>query len=335
MRYIIFLVTLLIALPVSAQELFDGQKLFMAVTPQYPKPGEAVTLTVQSPLLDLSQRTIIWRNAGTIVSEGEGETVYRFIAPSSGGRADISARVDGVGEDLSISITPLSVDLLWEADTYAPGLYRGRRLPSLGSSITLQALPHFMKDGVEIPDSQLLYTWKQNGEVLLSGRGKSSLKIPVSEFSQTNTVSVNVTTSDKMLGADRTVSIPTAEPDVRLYFEHPLYGTMYHAAVPRDTAIGDTEMTFTAIPYFASATGPNDPQFSHLWRVNKTAVEANNIRPATLTISAGAEGGTGLVELSLTHKKNFRLDAHGTWAITFGSISGTGIGADPFSGRSI
>ena len=333
MKYVVFFVALLLALPVSAQELFDGPKILIAVSPQYPKPGESVTLLLQSPFLDISQRHITWRNSSTVVLEGEGETTYKFVAPAPGERATISARVDGVSDEVSITISPLSVDLLWEADTYAPGLYRGRHVPTLGANLTVQALPHFSKNGAEIPSSQLLFTWKQNGEVLLSGRGKSSFTLPVAEFSKTNAVSVNVTTSDKLLGADRTVSIATVDPDVRLYFEHPLYGTMYHAAIPTQTSIADTEMTFTAIPYFAHADGPNDPLFSYLWRVNKAAVEANSVRPGTLTINAGAAGGVGLVELSLTHKKNFRMDAHGTWNVTFGTIAGEGIGADPFSGK--
>ncbi len=336
MRYIVFLVVLLLALPASAQELFNGPRLFVSVTPQYPRPGEAVTLTVQSPVMDLTQRQISWRNSGTIVAEGEGETVFKMKAPQSGERADMSVRVDGVDGDASLSIIPLSVDLLWEANTYAPGLYRGRHLPSLGASITLQALPHFAKDGVEIPASQLVYTWTQSGETLLSGRGKTSLSVPVAEFSQTNTISVSVTTSDRTLGADRTAAIATVVPMTQLYFEHPLYGTMYHNAVPAETSLGDTEMTFTAIPYFAFADGPNDKQFTYIWRVNKAPVEANKERPATLTINAGAEGGVGLIELSLTHKKNFRLDAHGLWNVTFGTLGGStqsGASVDPFTGK--
>lgn len=335
MRYSILVLALLIALPVSAQELFSGPQLFLAVAPQYPKPGESVTLTVQSPVLDLSQRMITWRNADTTVLEGEGETNYRFTAPPSGERADISVHVDGIADDPSITITPLSVDLMWESDTYAPGLYRGRHLPSLGASITLQAMPHFSKDGADIPASQLLYTWTQSGEVVLSGRGKSTLTVPVSEFAQTNSVRVNVTTSDTRLGADRSVTIATVVPQVRLYFEHPLYGTMYHSAVPAETSLGDTEMTFTALPYFAYANGPSDKQFSYLWRVNKVAVDPNEEQPETITVSAGAEGGVGLIELSLTHRKNFRLDAHGAWNVLFGTIASgpSGSAPDPFSGR--
>lgn len=330
MRYAAFLIALFLALPAFAQEAIETPALFISVSPPYPRPNEAVTLTVQTPLADLSQRVITWKNADKTVAEGEGETTYRFTAPSNGERADISVRASGIDEVKSISIIPLSVDLLWESDTYAPGLYRGRHLPSLGANITLQAVPHFSKDGTEIPASQLIYTWTQMGETILSGRGKSSLSVPVSQFAQENTVSVSVQTPDKLLGANRTVSVPTVVPQVQLYFEHPLYGTMYHNAVARESAISDTEMTFTAVPYFAYADSPNDRNFSYIWRVNKADVDENEEHPETLTISAGPEGGIGLVELSLTHKKNFRLDAHASWNVIFGSVAGEGPSVDPF-----
>ena len=171
------LFALLFALQASAQvEL--GDSLYLSSSSQYPKPNEAITLTIQNPLVELSERIITWKKAGTVVLQGEGETVFRTTAPASGERMDISVTVEGLAETASLTIAPYSVDLMWESDSNTPGLYRGRHLPSLGSTITLQALPHLIQNGAEIAASQLYYTWIQDGTVLLSGKGRTSITIP-------------------------------------------------------------------------------------------------------------------------------------------------------------
>lgn len=332
MRYATFLVALLLAVPVYAQ-VDLGPSLFLAVSPPYPKPNENVTLTIQNPLVDLSQRIITWKNAGTVVLTGEGETVYRVQAPAAGEKINMSVSVEGLSDTATVTIAPSGVDLMWESDSYTPGLYRGRHLPSLGSSITLQALPHIAKNGVDLTNAQLIFSWYQDGKPLASGKGKASITVPVAAFVDTSSVTVNVTSADKLLGAEKSVSITASQPSVRLYFEHPLYGVMYHSALPTHSDISDTEMTFAAIPYFAEADGPNDRQFSYIWRVNKTAVESNSEHPNTLVINAGDAGGDARIELSLTHKKNFQLDAHGTWDVTFGSIAGERGSSDLFTGQ--
>lgn len=332
MRYLVApLVALLLAVPAFAQ-VDLGTSLYLAVSPQYPKPNEAVLFTIQNPIVDLSTRTITWKNSGTIVLQGEGETVFRTNAPDIGERMDITVAVEGLADTAALSIAPSSIDLMWESDSNTPGLYRGRHLPSLGSVITLQALPHLSQKGVEIASSQLTFTWTRDGQVVQTGKGKSSITIPLGQFTDVSTVSVNVATSDKTVGAERSATIAVVQPPVRLYIDHPLYGIMYHKALSARTVVSDTEMSFAAIPYFAQATNPNDPLFSYTWRVNKDAIESNKERPNTITINAGAAGGDARIEVALSHKKNYQLDAHGTWDVTFGSIMGEG-GGDPFTGQ--
>ncbi len=332
-HFLIPLITLFFALPVFAQ-VDLGPSLFLSVSPPYPKPNDAVTFTIQNPLVDISNRIITWKNSGTVVMQGEGEMMYRTTAPNTGERMDISVAVQGIPETASLSLTPSSVDVMWESDSYAPGLYRGKHLPSKGTHITLQAFPHMFQKGTELLASQLTFTWKRDGQIALAGKGKSSFTTPTASLSDTNDISVSVTTSDKTLSAERTLSILTVDPPVRLYFEHPLYGTMYHNSLQSTTHVSDTEMSFAAIPYFAQASGPNDNLFSYIWRVNNASVESNTEHPNTLTINAGAAGGEAKIDLSLTHKNNYQLDAHGTWIVTFGSSAGSAGGSsDAFTGK--
>lgn len=330
MRYLTLIIVFMFATPAFAQ-VDLGPSLFISVSPQYPRAGEPVTLTVQNPISDISGRMIIWQKGGTTVLEGEGETTYKMTAPAVGERSEITVRVSDESAPASVTIAPASLDLLWEADSYTPGLYRGRHLPSLSSNITLQAIPHLYQKGAELPAAQLIYTWKRGSETVASGKGRTVLTVPVAQFVQVSTITVSVATADRSTGAERTVDIPTVQPSLRLYFEHPLYGTMYHDALPALTSVSDTEMSFAAIPYFAQTRDPNDRQFSYIWRVNRTAVDPNDERPNTITINAGPSGGEALVELSLTHKKLYQLDARGRWGIVFGSI--TAPGSDLFTGQ--
>ncbi len=335
MKHLIVVVAaLLFAFPVSAQ-VEMGNSVYLSVAPQYPKPNEPVAFTIQNPLIELSERTITWRNNGTVVLQGEGETVYRVSAPQAGEKMDISVAVEGLPETASISIAPFSVDLMWESNSNTPGLYRGRHLPSLGTVVSLQALPHLFQRGVELTPAQLLFTWKQDGNIIASGKGRVSASVPIRPLQDSTTITVSVTSADKTIGAERSATIGITNPPVRLYIEHPLYGTMYHNALNAESRVSDVEMSFAAVPYFAQASSPNDPQFSYVWRVNRTTIQPNTERPNTITINAGAGGGEAKVELALTHKKNYQLDAKGAWNVLFGSGFGsteTG-GADPFTGQ--
>ncbi len=330
------IIVLLLAIPVYAQ-VDLGDSLFLTVSPSYPKPNEAVTLTVQNPLVELSGRVITWKNNGTVVLQGEGEINYKTVAPNSGEKMDMSVTVEGIAETKTLTIAPYSVDLMWESDSNTPGLYRGRHLPSLGSNISFQALPHLFQKGVELPAAQLNFTWTQDGSIIATGKGRSSITVPIRSLQNSTTITVNVTSSDKTIGAERTHTITVTTPPVRLYIDHPLYGTMYHNALTSKTYVSDVETSFAAIPYFAKAVSPNDPQFSYVWRVNRTTIESNKERPNTITINAGEGGGEAKVELALTHKKNYQLDANAVWDIVFGAgFSGSGAmngGVDPFTGQ--
>ncbi len=322
MRYVlILLVALFTALPASAQIIDTA--LFMSMSPQYPKPGEPVFVTVQSPLYILSDRVITWRAGGQVILEGEGEKTVRVVAPAAGESATVNVSLSGTDDIASIVIAPASVELIWEADSYAPGLYRGRHLPSVGSTISMQAIPRMIRGGAEIPAADMTYTWRRNGAVVTtaSGKGKSTYTFKLSAFSESDTVTVTAMNPAKTAAAEGNTSIAARSPVAHMYFEHPLYGILYHRALTESTEIADTEMSFVAIPYFVQATNPNDARLSYIWRVNRQDIEENVERPNSIVVSAGAAGGSALIELSLTHKENYLFDGRGGWTVTFGSIS--------------
>lgn len=221
-----------------------------------------------------------------------------------------------------------SVAVLWEANTYAPPMYEGRRLPSAGSTVSLWAIPHLSGS---YRAEQLTYTWKLNGATLpaQSGKGKAAITIQAPELFGAYTISVEVASSDLAARATQSVRIASVEPIVRLYAEHPLFGLQYWSATLGNAFLQEREMTFAALPLFAPATTPDDPALRYFWRVDRKAISAHPTRPSTITVSADEGGAVATLDVVVSHATNFFMESRGSWQVTLGA--GAGAGAfDPF-----
>lgn len=308
--------------------------LSLSTSPAYPAPGERVTLTLTSPVYDLDGSDILWRAGGTTISEGTGETSVSITAGALGESTSVSADVTGpTGEsNITASVVPTRVDLLWESDTYTPPFYRGKALPSAGAHVRLFAQPYLPKAGGGFYDpTQLRYTWRLNGNVLASssGKGKSAALINGPELFGSYTVTVDVTTADGALGGEASASISSVEPRLVLYEDHPLYGMEYWHALGATSFISDSEMSFAAMPFFAPATSASAPLLEYAWQVNGGAISSDAAHPNEITLQSAGNGTLGLLDLELTHKTNLFIDSRAEWSVTFTAASQNGTG-DPF-----
>lgn len=314
------------AFPVHAQfGLIDtGNALSIQFSPVTPDPGDTVTVSVQSSLLDIRDSDILWEVGGKKVAEGRGAASASITAGALGEATTISVTVapqDGTSATVEAVIIPTELDLLVDSDSYAPPFYRGAPRPSAGTTLRLQTFPRFKRGGVMIPAEQLIYTWRRNGEVLgnISGRGRAAAVIPVEHLFGTDSISVEARSADDRLAHVSSVSVTAQEPALELYEDHPLYGVLYHRALPNAASLAGSEVTFAAIPYFAQARNIYDPALQFAWRVNSTDIPANLKNPGELTINAENSSGIAFVELGVTHVTNFFLDAKGAWNVTFSS----------------
>jgi hypothetical protein len=306
--------------------------LSIELLPLYPGAGDTVQLTLSSTLYDLGERSIIWRVDGRIVAEGEGITEISLTVGERGVSTHISAEIAGGVATTSVTITPTVVDLLWEADSYTPPFYLGRALPSAGSSVRLQAIPRF-DAGAAVPTHNIVFTWKRNGGTLshVSGRGKSSAVIEAPYLFGADTISVEAVTVDGTIAGFASVRIPSIEPLLTLYREHPVFGRTYYSALGANTVIAESEMSFSAVPYFADTRSARDAALEYEWRVNQAEVAADGEHPNTITIDASRSSGLARVELSLFHSNNLFLSANGVWGLTFSRAGGSAGGVDPFT----
>ncbi len=333
------ILTLAFALPAYAQfDAVGGPDLTIVMNPAQPSAKQTVHLTAQSTFMDLTQSEISWYVNGSLVAHGLGVTDTTITAGGYGTATNVSVAATGAEGSASAqtSIRPAQLDLLWDAASYVPPLYRGRTLPSAGAGIHLQALPRFFRsDGSLVPTSNILFTWKRSGTLMqsISGIGKSSVTVDTSAFGDTDTYSVDAQSSDASFSASASVTVPSIQPVLALYEDHPLFGIMYHKAFGATTNVPDSSASFTAVPYFA----PTDTAaLSFNWTVNGRTVANNPAQPNEITINAGNSNGFASIALALSHATNFFLSANGNWSVQLSSSGAdtSSNASNPFHGTS-
>lgn len=338
-RYAFLLLALmLISLPVHAQSQFGSAEMNIYVTarPEHPAPGESVLLTAESSQADLERSDITWYVNNNIVVQGPGAKEAVTLAGPLGSETEVFVLARSAnGESFAgrVLIRPVEIDLLWESDSYVPPFYLGRALPSAGTTLRVQAVARFKTpDGASVTERDIIYTWKRNGVVqrAISGRGKSSVQLSAPPLFGAVTVEVEAVSLDGSLVGQAIVLVPSVEPVLALYKNHPLFGVMYHQALTGQTFIPDSEMTFTAVPYFAQAKDPNDPRLIYAWKVNGKNISAGDASPGELTINANKSNGLARIELLLTHSTNWLTQSNGVWGLSFSSAGNNSDGAGPF-----
>lgn len=334
MRWVVILISALAALlsaPTAyAQFVLPGidTAVSISLSPAHPAPGNSVHLEAHSSAYDLSQSNLTWRVNGKVFTSGEGAVFTDVIAGSLGSEINISVVAvapDGMESFAEVAIIPTTIDLLFESDSYVPPFYEGRALPSAGTNLRLEAVPHFKyPGGKELAASDLSYTWRRNDEVIakVSGRGRYIAVIPAPVLFGADVISVEAVSPDGGLSGSTSLRIPATEPILALYEDHPLFGILYSMALGAQTLIPDSEMTFAAVPYFAHAITPNDRSLNWSWKVNDNNIATDPKRPSEVTISAQNWNGLAELSLELTHLTNFFLQASGSWGITLSARSG-------------
>jgi hypothetical protein len=319
---LLFGATLLIAIPVFAQVNFGGTSALTIVSsPSHPSPGSTVTLTAQSPLLDLENSDVEWTVNGT--SAGSGQSISIQLG-ALGTQTVVSVSVSGASgsDSTQLSIVPTSVDLLWEAVSYTPPFYQGRALPTSGTMIRVLAIPHFVGSSGAIPASGIDFTWHLNNAVQSgqSGVGESSAVFPAATLYDSDTITVDAETPDGSISGEATLSIRTGDPELVLYEDSPLFGIMYHQALGQSDVAGESETSFAAVPYFADATSANDPGLAYSWSVNGSQVATDAQDPSEITVDAKS-AGVAQIQLNISKPSDPFFGVNGSWAVSFSAVS--------------
>jgi len=249
-----------------------SQAITMKVSPTLPEAGDTVSVTLNGYSTNISAARITWRLNGVTQKTGIGVDTFQFTAGGIGSRSVIQAVIetsDGFTISKNVTVAPANVDLIWEADTYAPPFYKGKALLAPQAGFKVTALPEIVEGGVRINSQSLLYKWSQDGKILgsQSGYGRSSLTVPSRFLVKPIVVSV-VITSANGTETKKSITVRTSQSKVVIYENNPFNGIRFNQALTEEFSMTENELTLIAIPYFFNPLEKGDSALTHVWRMN-------------------------------------------------------------------
>ena len=303
---VVFVVFIAQRAPAEAQfsiPEFD-EVISMTIIPPSPKPNEKFTIVLRSSSVDLESSSISWSAGGRTAG---AKSSVELTAPPAGRAINVSVSVislEGVGFRKSLSLSPAGVDILWQADTYTPPLYRGGALHSVDSNLKAVAMPNFINsNGAPVNPANLIYTWKLNSEIRgsESGLGKSSFSWRGSMFFRPSTIEVEVRTRDGSLSAAGSATVEIENPRIIFYEDSPVSGINYEKALSGEISSGQKEVSVVAEPYYFSGSSPVSGALEYNWGVGGRKAEASAGRKNVITLR-NESGGEVSSQVSLEVK---------------------------------
>lgn len=307
------------------------QSLIIKYAPQYPRAGQSVRVSVESFSIDLERSQISWFLNGQPHTTGRGLKSIDVTAPADNSSLSVTAQATpdgGATISRSVVIRTGSVDMLWEAYSYTPPFYKGKGLVSHETLIKVVAMPELRNSsGVLLNRDNLVYKWSKGGTVLgsLSGVGKQELIFRMPKLSETETIDVEVSSSDGTIKSKGRITYRSRDGEALLYKKDPLLGIDFSRTLSGDVALAGNEINIVAYPYFFSQENLVGSKLKYNWTINRfgTNVITNEI---VLSPREGAVGAS-LVAFRVDNLKEILQSASKSIGITFGAEEST---ANPF-----
>jgi len=302
------------------------------VAPEAPQPGQKVTIAAQGVGGFLGGATITWTKDGKVALSGLGETTFSFTAGALGTQTRVQVRIVSSSQGTithDFTFLPSLVNLIWEADTSVPPLYRGKSLYTAGSSIKVVAFPTIVVKGVRVPSGSLTMQWfvQDTPAPEQSGLGRTSISFAGDQLQAQETVAVDV-----YYGANKVargeITIPTSQPLVLLYVKDPLRGVVYDTVLPTSIALNAKEFTVQAVPYFFSNSSLKNRSVTYGWTLNDDEAVGPNSAKGILTLrQAGVGQGAAQLAVTLqnTESDKFVQTANAVLQLVFGQSSGSSL----------
>lgn len=324
MKYL-FLLTLIFfpLFVVYAQVLPPGyeEEVLLKTNPSIPAPKEIVTVRLENYSVDLNKSNIVWYLDGIIQEQGLGKITYQFRAPEAGRQTTLKVDVQkntGGTITKSLQIAPAGLDLIYEADTYTPPFYKGRSLFSHQSLVKIAAVPEFIVGGSKISKDNIIYTWEKDGEVIqsISGQGKDSAQFLGKLISRPFNITVTAESVSSNTKARKTVSINPIDPNVVLYENNPIQGSIFEKALSGNFNFDREEVGITAIPYFFSSQNKSDSALKFSWFENGVDIGDDSFGSDLIYTNIGrTKSGISDLSVSVEHIQNILQSNNGGFRV--------------------
>lgn len=210
----------------------------------------------------------------------------------------------------------LSVDLLWEANTYVPSFYQGHTLVASESTVRAIAIPYIGNSIV--PKNNLFFTWSKDGvqDLPQSGQGKNVYTFTSAKKYGKVNIAVSVSSGGTSPRTEARITIPTIEPRVVLYPFDSTRGIKGELAYGTQTTVDGGTLSMKAEPYYFSRVRGGDVLFR--WGSGGKTLTPTDADKSSMTFGV-AEGVQGNVDIRATasHFNNLLQEATRVLRINF------------------
>ncbi len=289
LRALLLLVFIAIPVSVSAQFSPDAKPLRISISPEYPRPYDQVTVSLESNLINLSAADLVISVNGAVIEEGSKTATFKAGGPGTRSVIRASATTPASTESAEKTIVPAEIALVIEPSGTSHPFYDGGLLVPSEGRLRIIALGDLRSTpGTRLSEADVSYTWKVGDRNLSeeSGFGKNVLTAIAPTRYRDTQVTVTATSRDRTVVARSSISVSPVDPIVRFYSDDPLSGTNFAAAITDAFSFSGSEAGFRIVPFYFKET----PSFS--WRLNGTESGTQD------TITVRSSGGSGSAVLS-------------------------------------
>ena len=282
-----------------------SSEISVSVSPTNPGPNEAVTVSLTSYSFNLQTAQINWTATGQPSSSGIGVSNYTIMTKGLGTSTTVNVTIIPVGSiaiQESLVITPMTVDMLWEAtDSIVPPFYEGKAMPTSESVVKFVAIPQIKgANGSYLPPSGFVYNWSENytADAANSGYGVNSYQAFMDYLNPDKYMSVDVSNSDGTVATSGNITLSPVDPKIEWYAASPLYGPLFNHALDGSYTVVGNDTSLMAEPYFFSPGTPLSRDLAYTWKLNDAAIDTPSI-PNTLFLHRDTTTETGTATLSV------------------------------------
>ncbi len=302
----------------SASSVITSNDVAILIEPETPKPNTNVTITLNSYTINLSNHPIQWYINDTLVLSQTGAESYTINSGPLGTRTSIKAiiNVTSTGNLLtkSIIISPIDVDLLWEAtDSYVPPFYKGKKLPAAQGQITVTAIPITSRSLISDQKNSVYY-WNNNydNNASASGFGRRSYTLQNDIFNKTERIGVTVSSTNGSFTASKSIVIPTVNPKIVFYTRNSSGKTLWNKGSVNAITTNNTGTANIIIePYYFSVQKPW--QLEYVWKTPTQTLTQTN-RQNTITMP---NRGSTIISVDINHLSAILQSAQSRLTLTY------------------
>lgn len=266
------------------------------------KPNSSVTLKLNSQYNDIGGTKIMWYHGEELEEEGVGLTTHKVYLGNVGESVKVTAILAIENSEgafnVSTTLTPAFLDVLWEADTAVPPFYRGKALPSNESLVKTIAIPYF---GTTTKSTSVNYSWKKNKNVNI-GEGINKQSTTILGGWENEKTDVSVSASYNGMTANSSMKVPSFKPSAVFYEISPTQGILNQEILNNNPVRNSIELTLKAVPFGFSNKERGRSQMIYEWKAgDKIIKQGTGESMETISLSRSASKLTeGAIDIQLS-----------------------------------